>query len=319
MKNSFKKIIALMMVITCLVALVGCGSDTKTYYYNETTGKWQDTAVNNSGNSGNINTGNVGDNSNLDNDTLAVEIGSVNQQIQYVDDGGTITPILSTDLSIDTRYTLQLSFIATATADNDGTQVFKTILTFADINILNGSIKEAETGKQAEITEIDSTTGASRKEIELTFKIPMEKDAQKNITILVDLIPVDVATSSQMLVSFASDEAVVRGSDGISRTFTINPVVIATPQIQYLSNYGLITWNHVKNATYYRLVVDNILTDITIDATQYSVGQNIQIDIGDYIARYGLMPPCAIQLQACNENSDYKTSSYSESVTVNIV
>ena len=183
--------------------------------YDESTGTWTDKVVNNGG------SGNLGGNGgSVDDGSLGVEISNVTQQIQYVGEGGTITPLIGTDLSIDTRYTLQLSFVATATASNDGMQYFKTILTFNDINILNGSIKEAETGKQAEITEIDSATGSTRKEIELSFKLPMEKDAQKEITILVDLIPVDVQDNSQMLVSFASDDAKVLGSDGVSKKFT---------------------------------------------------------------------------------------------------
>ena len=304
MKTSLKLIIALVLAACCIVALVGCGSDSKTYYYDESTGTWTDKVVNNSGNGGNYGGNNGGDDG-----SLGVEISNVTQQIQYVGDGGTITPLIGTDLSIDTRYTLQLSFVATATASNDGMQYFKTILTFNDINILNGSIKEAETGKQAEVTTIDSATGSTRKEIELSFKLPMEKDAQKQITILVDLIPVDVQDNSQMLVSFASDDAKVLGSDGVSKKFTINAVTIGTPTLLYMNQ--TLMWAHVKNATYYRFVVDGILTDVTIDASSWTVDQTITQDVGELVLQNGWPLNCKIQLQACNENGNYRSSGYS--------
>lgn len=318
MKTSLKRIIALMLAALCILALAGCGSDAKTYYYDESTGTWTDKVVNNGG------TGNLGGNGgSVDDGSVGVEIGTVSSQIQYVGEGGTITPLIGTDLNIDTRYTLQLSFVATATASNDGMQYFKTILTFNDINILNGSIKEAETGKQAEVTEIDSATGSTRKEIELSFKLPMEKDAQKSITILVDLIPVDVADNSQMLVSFASDDAKVLGSDGVSKKFTINPVTIATPIIMYSGNIpGMsgttLMWHHVKNATYYRFIIDDVLTDVTIDASSWTVGQNVTQDMGTLIMQNGWPLTCKVQLQACNENGNYRSSGYSNAETVNI-
>ena len=313
MKTSLKTIIALILAAICIVALVGCGSsDAKTYYYDESTGTWTDKVVNNSGNGGNY-----GGSNNGDDGSLAVEIGTVTSQIQYVGDGGTITPLIGTDLSIDTRYTLQLSFVATATAANDGMQYFKTVLTFNDINILNGSIKEAETGKQAEITEIDSATGSTRKEIELSFKIPMEKDAQKQITILVDLAPVDVADNSQMLVSFASDNARVLGSDGVSKKFTINAVTIGTPSIIYMNQ--TLMWNHVKNATYYKIFVNGSV--LTIDGSEYiydasgaNVGGPIAINIVDYI---NYIPDLAeVKIQAFSTNNNFKTSNYSNAVEI---
>lgn len=320
MRSSFTKILAIAVAVACLLLLVGCASDTTTYYYDEATGTWTDSASNVSGGGGNTNSGNNGGGSS---NVPSIEVGKIDWTIRYVDSDGMAIPVTGTELSIDKNYTLELRFSITANSDNDGTQMIDTVLSFADINILNGSIKEAETGKQTVQTPIDSETGVTRKDITLSFKVPDQKDVQKEIIILVGLDPVDTTDSSQMTVAFASEDAKItgNGSDGILRSFSISAVSLNAPAI-ILNNYTLM-WNHVANATYYQLVVDGKLTNITIDASEYDAGSLIQYNLmehmGDTDANGNpIIPSIArIQLIACNEDNNFKNSPYSNEVTGN--
>ena len=316
MKHVFTKVLALILIAACLVVLVGCGSDTTTYYYDESTGTWLDSPP--SGNGGGSSTGGNNNTGNGNTNIPSIEIGKVDWTIRYIDSDGMITPVTGSSLSIDKNYTLELKFSITANADNDGTQMIDTILSFADIEILNGNIKEAETGKQAVQTTINSDTGATRKDITLSFKVPEQKDVQKEITILVGLDPMDTADNSQMTVSFASDDARItgNGADGILRSFSIEAVSLAAPSL-FLNGTSLM-FNHVKNTTYYRMVVDGVLRDdIIIDATDYDAGSAIVVELGQYFMN-GKIPAIArIQLVACNEDTNFKNSPYSNEVTVN--
>ena len=321
MKNVTKRLVALLLLICSAVALVGCASSTTTYYYDEATGTWSDTATN-SGNNGGVNN-NTGNNNN---GSLAVEVSDVKQEIRYIDDDGMITPVLSNELKYRTRYTLELSFVITPNMDSDGTQFLDTVLTFADINILNGSIKEAETGKQDVSQTIDAGTGKTRKDITLSFKIPAERDVEKKVTILVGIDPLEVADSSSMQVDFKSDDARVLG-DGIIKSYSIVKDFIETPILDYDENDKKLSWNHVKNATYYKLyyndnkeLVDYNGNPVIIYANDINVGASITLDATTlqgyyYRSQSGdlvLLPPYAeVCVQAFNEDTNYANSNKS--------
>lgn len=302
MKRLIIRIIALALAVVAVFSLVACGEDLKTYYYDPSTGSWSENEVT----SNNSNNNNNNNNNYYDDGSLAVEVSNVSQAIQYMDEDGMVATLNGNQLAIDTTYTLQLTFTITANADNDGTKYFSTILTFTDINILNGKIKEAETGKQMETTITDASTGELRKDIQLDFKLPMVKDTEKTITISIGLEPLDVTSNTQMLVNFSSEDASVRGSDGISRSFSINPVTLAAPNITYLSSQKLIVWNHVKNATYYKVYIDNTETEIIIDATSERVGDAIEFNIMEYLAQ--LPNVFKFEVKACSDNTNYKES-----------
>lgn len=320
MKNVTKRLVALLLLICSAVALVGCASSTTTYYYDEATGTWSDTATNSGNNGGgNNNTGNNNSGS------LAVEISDVKQEVRYIDDDGMITPVLSNELKYRTRYTLELSFVITPNMDSDGTQFVDTVLTFADINILNGNIKEAETGKQDVQQTIDAATGATRKDITLSFKIPAERDVEKKVTILVGIDPLEVADSSSMQVDFKSDDARVLG-DGIMKSYSIVKSSIETPVLRYSNT--VLSWNHVKNATYYKLylngreMVDSYGNPYIIYATDLNVGAEISLSVATMLSQgcgivnsstgAVVLPNMAsVQVQAFNEDTNYVNSNKS--------
>ena len=322
MKNVTKRLVALLLLICSAVALVGCASSTTTYYYDEATGTWSDTATGSGNNGGNNNTGNNNSGS------LAVEVSDVRQTVRYQDEDGLLVPITSNELKYRTKYTLELSFVITPNMDSDGTQMLDTVLTFADINILNGSIKEAETGKQDVSQTIDAGTGTTRKDITLSFKIPAERDVEKEITILVGIDPLEVADSSSMQVDFKSDDARVLG-DGIMKSYSIVKDSIDTPALVYNRDTYMISWNHVKNATYYKIylndmdMVDKYGNPYIIYASDINVGANMTLDVLTLVSLgYGVMdfetgevvvfPQMAkVQVQAFNEDTNYTTSSKS--------
>lgn len=322
MKNVTKRLVALLLLICSAVALVGCASSTTTYYYDEATGTWSDTATNSGNNGGNNNTGNNNSGS------LAVEVSDVRQTIRYQDEDGLFVPITSNELTYRTKYTLELSFVITPNMDSDGTQFFDTVLTFADINILNGSIKEAETGKQDVSQTIDAGTGTTRKDITLSFKIPAERDVEKEITILVGIDPLEVADSSSMQVDFKSDDARVLG-DGIMKSYSIVKSPIETPTIKYDYSIFQISWNHVKNATYYKLyfgdreLVDSYGNPYIIYASDLNVGSTMTLTV-QMMHSLGLgvvglsgnitMPNgTTVTVQAFNEDTNFITSNKSDS------
>jgi hypothetical protein len=325
MKNVTKRLVALLLLICSAVALVGCASSTTTYYYDEATGTWSDTATN-SGNNGGVNNNNNGNNNS---GSLAVEISDVKQEVRYIDDDGMITPVVSNELKYRTRYTLELSFVITPNMDSDGTQFLDTVLTFADINILNGNIKEAETGKQDVSQTIDAATGATRKDITLSFKIPAERDVEKKITILVGIDPLEVADSSSMQVDFKSDDARVLG-DGIMKSYSIVKSPIETPTLTYDYNMLQLSWNHVKNATYYKLyfgdreLVDSYGNPYIIYASDLNVGSTMTLTVPMmYSLGLGVvglsgnitLPNLTtVTIQAFNEDSNYTASNRSEPV-----
>ena len=255
MKSTITKLVALVMVLVLTFALASCGSNYTTYYYDSDTGEWSDKKPSSSTNNGGSNGGNNSSGNNYDDGTLKLEVSDIQQSIRYVDDDKMSIPVTNNTLDIDKDYTLELTFTVTPNNDSDGYSYFTTVLTFTDISILDGKIKEAETGKQIEQTVIDGATGTERKDISLSFKVPAEKDTEKEITILVGLQPVKVASNSQMLVDFSSEDAKITGSDGISRSFSINAAVLATPVVTFNDNNKTISWEHVKNADYYNFYI----------------------------------------------------------------
>ncbi|MBQ8380494.1 MAG: hypothetical protein IJY18_01230 [Clostridia bacterium] len=314
MKSRVIKLIALALTLVSVFALAACGDSYSTYYYDPSTGKWSENEVSSGGNnnvgSGNnddyVNNGSGNNNNNYDDGALKVEVSGITQDITYVDEDGMSIPVLNSDLEIGTKYTLKLNFTITATQNSDGNQYFDTVLTFTDINILNGTIKEAETGKQVEQKVIDATSGSERKDIKLSFKVPSEKDVEKQITILVALTPIKVANSSQMLVDFSSDDAKILG-DGISRSFSINRATLAKPVLTVDSGNKKISWAAVNNATYYMVYSDTGVTGIVINATDA-----LELDLYNYPDLIGQN----IYVQACSDSTDFIASEKSEPVTI---
>ena len=317
MKSIITKLIALVLALASIFALAACADSYTTYYYDPVTGQWSDkqpSGTNNGGSNGGSNVGNNGGGSNggsYDDGSLSVEISGIQQTIRYVDEDGMVIPVTNSDLSIDKNYTLELTFTVTPNRDSDGYSYFNTVLTFADISILNGTIKEAETGKQIENTVINAETGAERKEISLSFKIPAEKDTEKQITIVVGLEPVKVANNSQMLVDFNSDDAKIAGSDGISRSFTISAATLARPVISYDRADMQIKWRHVKNATYYVVFAEGVNTEIMVQAAGETAGTELVLDV---IENYDKLYGKSISIQAFSDVAHFLASDKSEAV-----
>ena len=318
MKSIFTKLIALVLALASIFALASCGYGYTTYYYDPVTGQWSDKqpsgSNNNGGNSGSGNNGGGNGGSNggsYDDGSLSVEISGISQTIRYIDDDGMIIPVNNSDLSIDKNYTLELTFTITPNRDSDGYSYFSTVLTFTDISILNGTIKEAETGKQIENTVINAETGTERKDISLSFKIPAEKDTEKQITIVIGLEPLNVTSDSEMQVGFSSDDAKIAGSDGISRSFAIAAATLARPVISYDRADMQIKWRHVKNATYYVVFAEGVNTGIMVQAAGETAGTELVLDV---IENYEKLYGKSITVQAFSDVAHFLASDKSEAV-----
>jgi hypothetical protein len=226
----------------------------------------------------------------------------------------------STKLAVDTTYYLVIQFDLTAVRDNDGQSVLNVVLTFEDLEVMKGSIEDANTGKSEEMTFTDATTGKMGKTTTLSFRVPSSTVDAKTVSLLINLAPVTLGTSHLSLeFDYDGGEGYnLKGYvDGLTKNLTVSAVQIEAPVLT-LTESNYLEWNHVKNAEYYMIyyysdktpVKDNNGNDVVVYPTGVSVGGNVTCLITDY-----LYDPYELCIRAFNSNSNnIIPSNYSNSV-----
>lgn len=223
-----------------------------------------------------------------------------------------------TSLNVDTSYYLFLSFNITAARDNDGQSLLDLNITFDALNVMDGTIEDVSTGMVESMIFTDATTGNVGKTTTASFKIPSLSAEPKTIEMIVKLRPVDVG-ESHIIIGYDYDQEgdyKILGSDGYTKNLKINAVQIEAPTLS-VTDMGLLSWTHVKNAEYYMVYENgNVVTDaltgeaLVIRAEGYAVGSEIQYSIGSYIVGFH-----NLSIRAFNSNTNIQTSDYSNAVS----
>lgn len=199
-----------------------------------------------------------------------------------------------TSLDVDTSYFLFLTFDITAARNNDGQSIMDLKITFDSLDVMDGTIEDVSTGNIVSMTFTDSETQKEGRTTTASFKIPAFSAEPKKIEMIVKLRPISVG-ESHILISYDYDTPAnnkILGSDGYTKNLQINAVQIETPVLS-VDDMGLLSWNHVKNADYYKLYengnpVKDPLTgeELTIDSEGYAVGSEIRYSIANYVVGF---------------------------------
>ncbi len=222
-----------------------------------------------------------------------------------------------TALDVDTSYYLFLSFDVTAARDNDGQSLLDLNITFDALNVMDGTIEDVSTGMTESLVFTDATTGNVGKTTTASFKIPSLSAEPKKIEMIVKLRPVDVG-ESHIMIGYDYDpegEYKILGSDGYTKNLKINEVQIEAPVLS-VTDMGLLSWKHVKNAEYYMVYEDGVALqnylgeDIVISAEGYAVGSEIQYAIGNDIVDFH-----NLAIKAISSNKNILESNYSNYVS----
>lgn len=229
------------------------------------------------------------------------------------------------NLDVDTEYYLIMTFDVTSVQNNDGQSLLHVNITFDALDVMEGTMEEANTGNHQEMYFEDATTGRQGKVTTITFKISPSSAEPKTINMIIKLKPVQVG-ESHILIGFeydpstavgSADDYKMNGSDGHTKNLRIRPVVIEAPVLS-LGELSTLTWKNVKNADYYMFYetgVDTPIKDwdgepLKVNAENFSVGADMAFNIGQYI--YGLN---SIVIRAFSNNPNITASSFSNSVT----
>lgn len=219
-----------------------------------------------------------------------------------------------TALDVDTSYYLFLSFDVTAARNNDGQSLLNLNITFDALNVMDGTIEDVSTGMVSSLTFTDAATGNVGKTTTASFKIPALSAEPKTIEMIVQLRPVDVG-ESHIIIGYDYDqngEYKILGSDGYTKNLKINQVQIDAPTLTVTEPAGMLAWNHVKNAEYYMIyvdnepVLDNSNKEIVVSAEGYSVGAEMQFNIRPYV--YGYL---SVTIRAYSTNENILASNHS--------
>lgn len=222
-----------------------------------------------------------------------------------------------TALDVDTSYYLFLSFDVTAKRDNDGQSLLDLNITFDALNVMDGTIEDVSTGMIESLVFTDAVTGNVGKTTTASFKIPSLSAEPKTIEMIVKLRPVDVG-ESHIMIGYDYDpegEYKILGSDGYTKNLKINEVQIEAPVVS-VTDMGLLSWNHVKNAEYYMVYENGVaLQDylgqpIVITAEGYAIGSAIQYAIGNDIVGFH-----NVMIKAFSSNKNVLESNYSNAVS----
>lgn len=222
-----------------------------------------------------------------------------------------------TALDVDTSYYLFLSFDVTAARDNDGQSLLDLNITFDALNVMDGTIEDVSTGMIESLVFTDAVTGNVGKTTTASFKIPSLSSEPKKIEMIVKLRPVDVG-ESHIMIGYDYDpegEYKILGSDGYTKNLKINEVQIESPALS-VTDMGLLSWNHVKNAEYYMVYENGVALkdawgkEIVITAEGYAVGSAIQYAIGNDIVGFH-----NVMIKAFSSNKNVLESNYSNAVS----
>lgn len=230
------------------------------------------------------------------------------------------------NLDVDTEYYLIMTFDVTSVQNNDGQSLLHVNITFDALDVMEGTMEEANTGNHQEMYFEDATTGRQGKVTTITFKISPSSAEPKTINMIIKLKPVQVG-ESHILIGFeydpstavgSADDYKMNGSDGHTKNLRIRPVVIEAPVLSVIEGVGSLTWQHVKNADYYQIYSANSqdpLTDflsevIKVKAEHTSVGSTMVYNIGEFYTGYQ-----SFRIRAFSNNPNITASDFSNIVT----
>jgi hypothetical protein len=223
-----------------------------------------------------------------------------------------------TALDVDASYYLFLSFDVTAARDNDGQSLLDLNITFDALNVMDGTIEDVSTGMIESLVFTDAVTGNVGKTTTASFKIPSLSSEPKKIEMIVKLRPVDVG-ESHIMIGYDYDpegEYKILGSDGYTKNLKINEVQIEAPVLT-VTDPGVLSWNHVKNAEYYMIYDANNQAiknfkgeEIVISAEGFSVGAQMTCNLVGNI--FGLN---FLQIRAYSSNKNIVESNFSNQIS----
>ena len=248
----------------------------------------------------------------------------------YTEDMTSTDGVKFKELDADTDYYFACDFNVGAVNDNDGQTRFDTHIKFDDISILDGTIQEVGSGSTNEQIKLDNETGKVNMEATVSFKIPAFSDEVKRISITMRLVPVKIGTA-HISIDFGKKEGGngapktdggtnISGSDGLTRAIDVIAATIPAPVLTYNAEANLIVWQHVKNAEYYKIFVDEeVLTvegkEVEVRADEFTaVGHEMSLNLVRYLAGYH-----RVKIQAFNDNANFIDSLYSNTVEVNVL
>ncbi len=220
-------------------------------------------------------------------------------------------------LSVDTDYLLEIGFKVSANKANDGNKLINIALSFSDINVLDGRLEEVGSGSHTDFT-FTTDQGTQGKKSFVYFKLPSEANAIKEIRIAVKLSPI-IHGQSHVSMIFESSDAMLVGSDsdGFTKNVEIEQVKLNTPSLTFNNSSLMLIWNHVKNADYYKIIVDgevlkNNGKEVIIDSAKYDVNSEIFVNI----TNYKLVGAHIVKVQAFSNSASYIVSECSNQVTI---
>ena len=195
----------------------------------------------------------------------------------------------------------------------------KTVVTEIELDhasYLSGKIKYSNSKAEEKPTK-NSSTGENMISIECTTVVPKINEST-HVRILVSLKTVQPSTNTFLYIGFVSDGLTIGGNAKSGATFgvEIEKGVLATPVISFREDVQGITWKHVKNASYYKIYVDDEPIAKTYDATDEAEGANLTIH--NIFKVEGVKDICAIKIKAYSNSAYYEPSLKSNELIINI-
>ena len=233
-----------------------------------------------------------------------------------------------TRLQVDTEYFAMIEFDVTSHSDNDGQSLLNVVITFDNLDAMDGTMEEVSTGIVTELTVTDAPTGKNIKTTDLRFKVPSRSSKPKKIGIVVRLKPLNVEESHIKFTFEAEKNADnvemfdITGSSGFTRNIKIEQVQLETPEMRYEESYRVLYIKNVKNADYYCLyeaATSDPLKDINgnviyIRSEDFGVGSEIPYPVSNLTPGLHLL-----QVRAFNNNErNIAPSDFSEVLSIQV-
>lgn len=159
------------------------------------------------------------------------------------------------NFKVGTTYYLIITFTITPRQDNDGESYFHTTARFDNIDVLDAKIKEASTSTTTNDLVHNMENDAYERNVKASFKIAASVEDTRKYTMVVRMVPNKANDDVQLKIVFSLDgNYKIRGdegSDGFTKLIEISKGKLQAPELAYNDDNFSLTWNQVKNASYY--------------------------------------------------------------------
>ena len=240
-----------------------------------------------------------------------VEIGYLDYGFVQSEDGNSINPDDTQYLvgfTVGEIYYMVIDFSFVAVESSEETQRVSFKIVFDNIDAVQGTLEDARTGDVVSMSFQGSNGGRSVESV-VTFAVPRDKGATSEKRIIIKLVPKKSGDTTIRGMFEGENIDLIGDIDGFTKSISATGVQLETPSLNVDAN-GILSWNHVKNADYYKLVVDGVIVEAVIDAENKAVGAIINCALSEY----GYVKGQTIQVVAYSDNVEYAPSNLSNPV-----